>query len=139
MTNNVRAYISQSVYIQYLYSIYTVFIQYIYSIYIAYTHIQQNLCKWTNHDYKQGDYHSQLFPPFLLYCDPQLLCTHALLISSNFGHGGPKCNIHLRRLSIDIREWSICGDGRLERFQCIYITAGLESTDSNSARMKPMA
>ena len=39
-------------------------------------------------EYKQGRYHSQLFPPLLLYYDPQLLYTHTLLISSRFGHGG---------------------------------------------------
>ena len=33
-----------------------------------------------------------LVPPLLLYWNQQLLCTHALLISSKFGHWGATCS-----------------------------------------------
>ena len=34
----------------------------------------------------------KLFPPLLLYCDPQLLCTHTLFINSNCEHWGATCS-----------------------------------------------
>ena len=40
-------------------------------------------------------YTFRYFPPLLLYCDPQLLCTHTLLISSNVDDVGATCT-HLR-------------------------------------------
>ena len=53
-------------------------------IYI-YTYVLYNLL-W---EYTQGRYRSQLIPPLLLYCDPQLLYTYSYLLVPTLATGAP--------------------------------------------------
>ena len=40
-------------------------------------------------EYKEGRFHCQLFPPLLLYWDPQLLCTYTYLLVPTLATGVP--------------------------------------------------